>query len=104
MPKTDAVLAELPLAGAMHELGPALVKRHVVQAQHQVRAGELTPEQLTASVLATLPATAAESLHPVLNATGVLLHTNIGRAPLSDAAKHPVSSASGWGTDHEQAS
>jgi L-seryl-tRNA(Ser) seleniumtransferase len=95
VPKTDAVLAELPLAGAMHELGPALVKRHVVQAQHQVRAGELTPEQLTASVLATLPATAAESLHPVLNATGVLLHTNIGRAPLSPAAIDALRIAAG---------
>ncbi|HEY4007131.1 MAG TPA: L-seryl-tRNA(Sec) selenium transferase [Pseudonocardia sp.] len=95
MPKTDAVLAELPLAAAMHELGPALVKRHVVQAQHQVRAGELTPEQLTASVLATLPATAAESLHPVLNATGVLLHTNIGRAPLSPAAIDALRIAAG---------
>jgi L-seryl-tRNA(Ser) seleniumtransferase len=95
VPKTDAVLAELPLAAAMHELGPALVKRHVVQAQHQVRAGELTPEQLTASVLATLPATAAESLHPVLNATGVLLHTNIGRAPLSSAAIDALRIAAG---------
>jgi L-seryl-tRNA(Ser) seleniumtransferase len=95
VPKTDAVLAELPLAAAMHELGPALVKRHVVQAQHQVRAGELTPEQLTASVLATLPATAAESLHPVLNATGVLLHTNIGRAPLSPAAIDALRIAAG---------
>ena len=31
------------------------------------------------------------SLRPVINATGVILHTNLGRAPLSDAALHVLS-------------
>ena len=38
------------------------------------------------AVLDALPA-AATTLRPVLNATGVLLHTNLGRAPLSAAAR-----------------
>src|ERR1700722_2209688 len=43
---------------------------------------------------AALPAGAA-SLTPVINATGVLLHTNLGRAPLSAAARAAVQAAAG---------
>lgn len=41
---------------------------------------------------------ASTSLHRVINATGVILHTNLGRAPLSDAARRAVSEASGYCT------
>jgi L-seryl-tRNA(Ser) seleniumtransferase len=33
---------------------------------------------------------------PVINATGVIVHTNLGRAPLSDAAKEAIASAVGY--------
>ena len=36
------------------------------------------------------------SLRPVINATGVLLHTNLGRAALSDAAKKAMQAATGY--------
>ena len=35
-------------------------------------------------------------MHPVLNATGVVVHTNIGRAPLSPAAQEALQIASGY--------
>ena len=41
-----------------------------------------------------MPAGAA-SLRPVINATGVVVHTNLGRAPLSQAAIDAVVTASG---------
>lgn len=38
----------------------------------------------------------ARGIHRVINATGVILHTNLGRAPLSDAARRAVEEASGY--------
>jgi L-seryl-tRNA(Ser) seleniumtransferase len=95
VPRTDAVLADPALLEAQARLGRALVKSAVVDAQARVRAGELAPEEVVAATLAALPATAAASLHPVLNATGVLLHTNLGRAPLSAAARAALEVAAG---------
>jgi len=94
VPRTDAVLAEPSVAEAVQRLGAVLVKRAVVEAQSRVRTGELPPEALVPAVLTALPATAA-SLQQVLNATGVLLHTNLGRAPLSAAAIEAITAAAG---------
>ena len=44
--------------------------------------------------MAALPVGAA-SLRPVINATGVIVHTNLGRAPLSPAALEAVVTAGG---------
>ncbi|MYR57016.1 L-seryl-tRNA(Sec) selenium transferase, partial [Streptomyces sp. SID625] len=46
------------------------------------------------AAVALLPPTAG-GLRPVINATGVLLHTNLGRAPLSEAARRAVRDAAG---------
>jgi L-seryl-tRNA(Ser) seleniumtransferase len=44
---------------------------------------------------AALQAKAASSLRPVVNATGVVVHTNIGRAPLAPQAQEAVASIAG---------
>ena len=94
VPRTDAVLAEPQIALAVTRLGRGLVKAAVGAAQEQVRRGEIPPEAVVDAVLDGLPATAT-TLRPVLNATGVLLHTNLGRAPLSPAARHALDVAAG---------
>src|SRR3954447_75244 len=101
VPRTDAVLAEPPVAAAVARLGRELVRSTVQAAQQRIRDGAVAPEDALPAVLARLPATAS-SLHPVLNATGVLVHTNLGRAPLSPAAVAAVVGASGT-TDVELA-
>jgi len=47
-------------------------------------------ESILAQAESTLSAWTAQTLHPVINATGVILHTNLGRAPLSDATIHAM--------------
>lgn len=99
MPRTDAVLALPELVEAQRSLGRALVHSVVAAAQERARAGEIDPDQVAVQAVAALPRTAA-GLHPVINATGVVVHTNLGRAPLSDAALAAISAA-GRSTDLE---
>jgi L-seryl-tRNA(Ser) seleniumtransferase len=94
IPRTDAVLADPRLAAAVSTLGPALVKEAIRDAQQRARTGEIEPEAVADSALAALPSHAT-SLRGVINATGVLVHTNLGRAPLSAAARAAVIAAAG---------
>ena len=94
VPRTDAVLDNPRLAAANARLGRALVKAEVVAALDLVRKGRLAPDAVVDAVLKAVPPTAA-SLLPVVNATGVLLHTNLGRAPLSAAAIDALVAAAG---------
>ena len=88
-PRTDAVLADARLAAAEQRLGRAIVLSAVRNAQDRARAGEIEPAAVADAAAESLPALAA-SLTPVINATGVLLHTNLGRAPLSAAARDAI--------------
>jgi L-seryl-tRNA(Ser) seleniumtransferase len=92
--RTDVLLAEPRLAGAAGRLGRGVVKAAIAAAQRRARAGEIAPEAVADAAVASLPPSAS-GLHPVINATGVLLHTNLGRAPLSAAAREAVAVASG---------
>ena len=94
VPRTDTLLADPQLAAAGERLGRGLVKGAVQRVQQRIRDGEVAPPEAVDAVLASLPTTAG-SLQPVLNATGVLVHTNLGRAPLSAAAVDAMVAASG---------
>ncbi|MEW5812484.1 MAG: L-seryl-tRNA(Sec) selenium transferase [Actinomycetota bacterium] len=94
VPRTDAVLADPRLVDAADRLGRTLVKSVVADAQQRARDGDIAPEQVADHAVAALPRSAA-TLRPVINATGVVVHTNLGRAPLSQAAIDAVVTASG---------
>ncbi len=65
--------------------------RSVIDARRaELLAGDAAEADLVARAQATLRADARPSLRRVLNATGVLLHTNLGRAPLAAAARDAV--------------
>ncbi len=94
VPRTDTLLADPRLVEAQRVLGRALVKSVIADAQRRARAGEIEPERVAEHALGALPSTAS-SLRPVINATGVVVHTNLGRAPLSRAAVDAVVAAAG---------
>jgi L-seryl-tRNA(Ser) seleniumtransferase len=95
VPRTDTVLADPRIVEAGARLSPAVVLAAVREAQARARSGEISPGAVADEAVAGLPHLAT-SLRPVLNATGVVLHTNLGRAPLSPSALTAVLTASAY--------
>ena len=95
VPRTDMVLADPRLVDAACRIGTTTVKEAVRRAQERARRGEIAPDAVADEAVAGLPR-AATSLRPVLNATGVVLHTNLGRAPLSASALEAMVSAAAY--------
>jgi L-seryl-tRNA(Ser) seleniumtransferase len=62
------------------------------RAREEIRAG-VDPGDLAGRLQTELQAARAPSLRPVLNATGVVVHTNLGRAPLAEEALAQVVAA-----------
>jgi L-seryl-tRNA(Ser) seleniumtransferase len=94
VPRTDLLLGDPRLVAAEQRLGRPLVKAAVSRAQQRARDGEISPDAVADAAVAGLPRSAA-SLTPVINATGILVHTNLGRAPLSAAAIDAIMAAAG---------
>jgi L-seryl-tRNA(Ser) seleniumtransferase len=93
-PRTDTVLDAPDVKAACTRLGRARVKATVGEVLEACRQGRVDPDEVVPVVIASLPA-AATSLRRVVNATGVVVHTNLGRAPLSASAVEAVTIASG---------
>lgn len=94
VPRTDAVLADPALEAACERLGRTRVREAVTATLELVRQGRLDAGSAAATALSALPPTAG-GLLPVINATGVVVHTNLGRAPLSAAAREALAAAAG---------
>lgn len=94
IPATGQLLAEPRLAAAADRFGRQAVKRAVAAAQQRAREGAIAPEEIVDAALDMLP-DQPSSLRRVINATGVIIHTNLGRAPLSTAAREALDRAAG---------
>jgi L-seryl-tRNA(Ser) seleniumtransferase len=92
LPSVDALLAQADHLTAIY--GRDAVKdatRAVLDAtRRQILDGGSPPESLLDAIHAALEARFQPTLRPVINATGVIIHTNLGRAPLSDAAQQAM--------------
>jgi L-seryl-tRNA(Ser) seleniumtransferase len=87
---------ELLLRPAIAELCKSVERNYAVEHIREVLAqtrrevisgelfdeGEITPEALERKIIAAVENELAPSLRAVINASGVILHTNLGRAPL----------------------
>jgi L-seryl-tRNA(Ser) seleniumtransferase len=95
-PAVETVLGQPAVAGVLRELPRPLVveavRAELAGERERLRAG--APAGNLASLAERAAARARASARPrlrrVLNATGVVLHTNLGRAPLSAAARTAV--------------
>lgn len=96
IPRTDQLLALPQLRQARPSVGDRVLRSLVRDVQQQARRGDLAADQVELAVVAALAAYVPTSLRPVLNATGVVVHTNLGRAPLSTAAVEALVAASGY--------
>ncbi len=88
LPAVDALLAEPDIAALLQAHPRSLIVRAIRETLGAARedGGTEPPEGWGAAILALVHRLAAPSLAPVINATGVVLHTNLGRAPLARAA------------------
>lgn len=95
LPGVDAVLRALGPDALPHAIAVEAARGALRELREELRAGGSTPALQDAVARARARANGLQrpSLRPLINATGVLLQTNLGRAPLSEralAAMHAV--------------
>ncbi|MFH0768105.1 MAG: L-seryl-tRNA(Sec) selenium transferase [Chloroflexota bacterium] len=89
LPSVDRVLSEERLkqleSAYPHELLVSLVRQRLELERRSIAAGNpaLSIDEIVEAICSQLRGLENPSLRPVINATGVILHTNLGRAPLS---------------------
>ncbi len=102
IPSVDELLQRPALASLTTRMGRPLVVEATRQVLHDVRIrmaqglhDRVSVEALELEILRASDAAAEFSLRPVINATGVILHTNLGRAPLSRRAIEHIAEVAG---------
>src|SRR5438132_4106253 len=96
LPAVGTLLNEPAYAELVGEYGRSRVVEAIREQIASERSGEAEGSQRHAAVASKLRAAVAPNLRWVINATGVILHTNLGRAPLSRAAMDALAVAAGY--------
>lgn len=94
LPGLDAVLSSPPARALLdrfpRELAASALREAIAASRRDILAGraavEVSCEELARSAARRIDARLAAHPVPVVNATGTVLHTNLGRAPLGPAA------------------
>lgn len=93
LPGVDRLLQEKAVQAFTEEYGHDLtvevIRQALDTARQGIMAGQDCPstDELVEMARANLEAQLRPTLRPVINATGVIIHTNLGRAPLSAEAR-----------------
>jgi L-seryl-tRNA(Ser) seleniumtransferase len=85
LPSVDELLRSPQLQDTPHALAVDAARAVLDRAREEIRDGA-EPGDLVSRVEEELAGAAAHRLRRALNATGIVVHTNLGRAPLADAA------------------
>ena len=108
LPSVDDLLQNRELAAIISSEGPAAVtdaarvvlarlRAEIGAARLEACAVDLALSRISGAVERQVRQSLSYSLCPVINATGVILHTNLGRAPLAASAlEHIRNAASGY--------
>jgi L-seryl-tRNA(Ser) seleniumtransferase len=95
LPSVEELAASLE--GVAHADAVRAARAVIAAAREALLAGERPPSGGVSPLLdgarAWLEADSRPSLRRVINASGVIVHTNLGRAPLADAAREAVTAA-----------
>ena len=109
IPSVDELLRAEEVASLRSSVGlprlTAIAREVTEEMRRQIQSGELPESSKDAllhdaiqSIRVLCRSDALAGLRRVINATGVILHTNLGRAPLSEAARQAVAQAAGYCT------
>jgi L-seryl-tRNA(Ser) seleniumtransferase len=98
LPGVDKVLADGRISGLKgfpHELLVGVIRQRLEQARQSILAGRpcASLDDIVISVVDWLEALEKPGPRRVVNASGVIIHTNLGRAPLSEAALAAMTAA-----------
>lgn len=100
IPRMDELLQLPEVESARRRLAEHTIRAITQGAVTQARRGQLPVSDVPAEIAKRLEQKNAHSLQPVINATGVIIHTNLGRAPLPSAAVEALYAAASY-TDVE---
>ncbi len=107
LPSVDELLKSADLSALLAREGqPAVtesIRAVIAGLRNEINAGTLATQEAVQIAVAGLSQAISQHLHgamefslkPVINATGVILHTNLGRAPLADSAIKRISEVAG---------
>lgn len=98
LPSVDQVLLELGCASIARSVVADIVRSEIDAARQAIRRGERSDAaDIVDRCRGRVLGLEARRLSPVLNGTGVILHTNLGRAPVSaSTAEHMAAAASSY--------
>lgn len=82
IPQVEKVLQQLGDTGLPRPVVVTVVRRELAELRKRAAKTAIAPDTVIASIRSTLSTLRAQRIQPVINGTGIVVHTNFGRAPL----------------------